>query len=180
MSIKSKLRNTAMTAVIAMASLSIAAPASAASPVNRGYANCSIVIINDGSMMTLMATAAPGLSGSYRLTAYSSTPGNSVSVDQSGEFTGTPGRTTVLTQSFLSLSYVLEAGSTINANPYAPRRMMDELRDAQPGIDASLNVELEVYDRSGRTICRQTDATYAQMPSRARSSMSSYGRPRGF
>ncbi len=180
MSIKSTLRNTAMAAVITMASLSATAPANAATPYNNGYPPCNILLIQSGGQLTILASVIPGVSGSYRLTANSSTPGNNGLVDQSGEFTGSPGRTTVLTRTYLSLSYVLEAGSPINANPYAPRRTMDELRDGQLGVDSYLDIELEVFDQSGARVCHETNVTFAQMPARARSSMLSYGRPRGF
>lgn len=169
MSLSKKLRSAAAAAGLAIAAAGMAVtPAQAQHYNNLPYEPCQLLVVQGGSQVTVIAQVAPGVSGNYRLTANSSTPGNAVLIDQSGDFRGTPGRFTLLSRALLSTAYIQEAGQPINANPYAPRRTMDELREGTLGIDALLDVTLEVIDDRGRTVCRKSDYQFAQMPSTAR------------
>lgn len=162
------LRTTVAAAGLALAAMGAAsAPAQAQHYNNLPYEPCQLLVVQGGSQVTIIAQVAPGISGRYRLTANSATPGNTALIDQSGAFQGVPGRFTILSRALLSTAYIQEAGQPINRNPDAPRRMMDELREGMLGIDALLDVEMEVFDDRGRLVCRKADYQFAQMPARA-------------
>jgi len=169
MSLSKKFRSAVAAAGLTLAAAGLAgAPAQAQNYNNLPYEPCQLLVVQGGSQVTVIAQVAPGISGSYRLTADSATPGNAAFIDQSGDFRGVPGRFTLLSRALLSTAYIQEAGQPINGNPYAPRRTMDELREGTLGVDALLDVTLEVLDDRGRTVCRKSDYQFAQMPAQAR------------
>lgn len=108
----------------------------------------------DGSG-TLIASAAPGVSGYYELDAYQIRPTGTLDLSQSGPFRSRGYRSTTLSQSFLSTGY---AGAPA-FGPERPRgvRVANEAwNDGVYGRDVSLSATLRVYDRSGRLICQDS------------------------
>mgnify|MGYP000473785014 FL=1 len=109
----------------------------------------AVQVYLSNSSAQVVAKAAPGLSGSYRLIAYQGMPNGATDAGLSGRFSGSGRQDTVLARTHLGLGYVVAGGF----------RGMDEIRDAEYGQDAALHVDLAVYDERGRLICRsQTPA----------------------
>jgi hypothetical protein len=105
---------------------------------------CAVQVYLSNSSAQVVAKAAPGLSGSYRLLAYQGMPTGATDAGLSGYFSGSGNRDTVLARTHLGLGYVRTGGL----------RGFDEIRDAEYGQDAALHVDLAVFDQRGRLICR--------------------------
>ena len=115
-----------------LSSLSMAAAAATAfiavagSPAHAAYGDfgadrCTIWFQGEPTGGMLSANVAPGYSGTYRLLVQSATPGNEVLANLSGSFVGNPVGQTQLVATFVSTTYVNEAGTPINGRPGAPR-----------------------------------------------------------
>lgn len=115
------------------------------------HEQCAVQVYLSNSSAQVVAKAAAGLSGSYRLVAYQGMPNGATDAGLGGQFSSSGSRDTILTRTHLGLGYVVARGF----------RGMDEIRDAEYGQDAALHVDLAVFDQRGRLICRsQTPAIY--------------------
>lgn len=140
-------------ATLGLALMAGTAPANAQSSgmALGSHERCAVQVYLSNSSAQVVAKAAPGLSGSYRLIAYQGMPNGATDTGLSGRFSGSGGRDTVLARTHLGLGYVVAGGF----------RGMNEIRDAEYGQDAALHVDLAVFDERGRLICRsQTPAIY--------------------
>ncbi|WP_339743199.1 hypothetical protein [uncultured Maricaulis sp.] len=140
-------------AALGLALVAGAAPANAQSSGMALAANerCAVQVYLSNSSAQVVAKAAPGLSGSYRLLAYQGMPTGATEAGLSGSFSGSGSRDSILTRTHLGLGFV------------GTRRVgsMSEIRDAEYGQNAALHVDLAVFDQRGRLICRsQTPAFY--------------------
>jgi hypothetical protein len=115
-------------------------------PLQAGQA-CAIHLYQSNSSSLLMAKTNI-VGGSYRFSAYQALPVNDVDIQLGGRFTGSNGQNTILTRNHLGLGYVVPAG----------RGGFAELRDAEYGQDALLDVQLDVYDARGRLVCQTRQA----------------------
>jgi len=105
---------------------------------------CEVQLYQSNSGGVLIAKTQSGISGSYRFSAYQTIPVNDVDIQLTGRFAASGAGDRELTRSNLGMGYVVPGGF----------RGMDELRDAEYGVDAGLEVQLDVYDDYGRLICQ--------------------------
>jgi hypothetical protein len=115
-------------------------------PLQAGQ-TCAIHLYQSNSSSLLMAKTNI-IGGSYRFRAYQALPINDVDIQLGGRFSGSNGQNTILTRNHLGLGYVVPAG----------RGGFAELRDAEYGQDAWLDVQLDVYDARGRLVCQTRQA----------------------
>lgn len=145
MSIAKNILKLSAAALLGCTLLSGAASASQGSgfPMRSGNV-CEVQLYQSNSGGVLIAKTQAGLSGSYRFSAYQAIPVNDTDVQLSGRFSASGSGDRELTRSHLGLGYVVPGGF----------RGFDELRDAEYGVDAGLEVQLDVYDEYGRLICQ--------------------------
>ena len=146
-------------AATALIAVSGASTADASYSGDFGGDRCSIIFQGEPTGGMLSATVARGYSGTYRILVQSATPGNEVLLNLSGRFSNSGYPSTVVS-SYLSTTYVNDAGSPINNRPGAPRRTLSTIQDGVYGDDARLIVDFEVRDNSGQLVCRQSDYRY--------------------
>jgi hypothetical protein len=121
-------------------------------PLQNGQ-TCAIHLYQSNSSSLLMAKTSL-VGGSYRFRAYQALPVNDVDIQLGGRFSGSVGQNTILSRNHLGLGYVVPAG----------RGGFAELRDAEYGQDALLDVQLDVYDARGRLVCQTRQARSFPMP----------------
>ena len=113
----------------------------------QGNQACVVQLYQSSSNSVLIAKAAEGLSGSYRLTANQVRDVNVVDINLVGRFSSSSGEDAVLSRATLGMGYIARGA----------RGGLDEFRDAEYGQDAALFVQLDVFDTGGNLICRTSN-----------------------